>query len=111
MNTLEKFTSMKKLRDSLFELKWQSGVPSTRLFYPYDGRSTQERTWDAELQIIAQSAISQTERCNGTITFYGGDVIGQALKKLVIAYLDGQLHELAIKGKKEAEDLLKLVTQ
>lgn len=110
MNTLEQFTNLKKQRDLLAKLTWQSGVPTTRLFYPDNNSSTQEHTWNAEIDNIAQLAIGQVKYSGSRMSFYGGDAIGQAMKKLVLNYLDEQLHELAVRGEKEAKDLLALVT-
>ena len=110
MNTLEEFTNLKAQRDLLARLTWQSGVPPTRLFYPDNGRNTQEHTWTVEINNIAQSAVGQVKYSGSNISFYGGDVLGQAIKKLVINYLDEQLQALALRGEKEAKDLLALVS-
>jgi hypothetical protein len=111
MSAMGEFASMKKRRDDLARLKWQCTVPSVRMFYPDDGRTTAERDPDQTDKAIISQAVCDIERSGSGIAYYGGDVIGMALKQCTLRFMDKRLVELALKAKEEATACLAMLKE
>ena len=106
MSAIDDFNKVKDLRDYYANSKWCGYAPRVRLFAK-DTQRTIEHQVTSEDTALFEQAVGLTEHeYSSEISYCGSYIIGDALQKCVLYYLDNKLKTLAQKAKNEAEAIL-----
>ena len=103
MSAMDTFNKFQRLRKELSSYRWSAELPPVRLFYDSPERTT-EATITEEIKNVLKEASKVCEHDNGSdISYASSYFLGNAVKQMVMRYLDKKILKAAKEAKQEAE--------